>query len=135
MSNGRNEPMNVLQEDRVSYSSAEAYGALGDHALNFIKSLAGQEYNRSSIWQYQSCLARLARRMARDDVGLDDLDEATALALISEEQKNGHTSAAFIVRRFVRALVEQGLGKPLPSPTPRDVARAELRQDYERYLC
>ena len=126
--------MNVLQEDRVSYSSAEAYGALGDHALNFIKSLADQEYNRSSIWQYQSCLARLARRMARDDVGLDDLDETTALALISEEQKNGHTSAAFIVRRFVRALVEQGLGKPLPSPTPRDVARAELRRDYERYL-
>lgn len=125
-----------MREDRVSYSSAAAYGALGDHVLDFVRSLEQQEYNRSSIWQYQHCLGRLGRAMERENVSLDDLDEITALELVArmELPKGCNTTSSFIVKRFVRSLVEQGLGKPLPPPTSKDVARAELRRDYEVYL-
>ena len=44
------------------------------------------------------------------------------------------TSATFIAKRFVGFLADQGLSKPRPPPTPKDVARAELRRDYEAYL-
>ncbi|MGH8524404.1 MAG: hypothetical protein ACREXY_09360 [Gammaproteobacteria bacterium] len=64
------------------------------------------------------------------------LDETIALELIAtaEARKGSNTSAAFIVKRFVRFLIRQGRGKPLPPPTAKDIARAELRRDYENYL-
>ena len=42
--------------------------------------------------------------------------------------------AVFIVRRFIRFLAEQGIGKPALPPTAKENARAELRLDYESCL-
>jgi integrase/recombinase XerD len=39
-----------------------------------------------------------------------------------------------MMRRFVRFLIEQGVGKPPLPPTATEIARAELRRDYEVYL-
>lgn len=119
-----------------SYACAAAYGALGDHALRFIDVLKEQNYTRGSVSLYRSCLAHLGRRMAQDDVRLAGLDETLALELIAgvEAFKARKIKAAFIVKRFVGWLAEQGLAKLPPAPTPRDVARAELRRDYEAYL-
>ena len=44
------------------------------------------------------------------------------------------TYPAFIVRSFVRFLAEQGVGKPAVPPTAKEVARRELKGDYENYL-
>lgn len=38
------------------------------------------------------------------------------------------------MKRFVRFLVEQGVGKPPLPRTATEIARAELRRDYEVYL-
>lgn len=126
----------MSQNDGSSYACAGAYGPLGDHALRFTAELRTQNYTRGSVSLYRNCLAHLGRRMAQDDVRLADLDEALALELIAgvEVFKARKIKAAFIVKRFVGWLAEQGLAKWPPAPAPKDVARAELRRDYETYL-
>ena len=44
------------------------------------------------------------------------------------------TYAAFMAKRFVRFLTEQGVGKPSSPPTAKEIARAGLKRDYEAYL-
>jgi integrase/recombinase XerD len=128
--------MAETRQKRADYSTAEAYGVLDDHARRFIQLLAHHRYNRSSISQYKRCLAHLGRLMSRAQLELVDLDETMAMELLAEveELKQSNTTAAFIVKRFVRYLAELGIGKPLPPPSAKDVARTELRRDYETYL-
>lgn len=128
--------MNEPSEEKNSYACAAAYGPLGDHALRFAVQLRVQNYTRGTVGQYQSCLVQLGRRMAQEEVAPGDLDERRALELIAgaETVRARKTSGAFMVRRFVGWLVEQGLAKLPPSPTPQDVARVALRHDYETYL-
>jgi integrase/recombinase XerD len=63
-------------------------------------------------------------------------DEAQAVALITKTgwiQKR-RIYAAFIAKRFIRFLNERGIAKlPLPR-TANEIARAELKRDYEVYL-
>jgi len=98
--------------------------------------LEQQEYSRPSIWQYQHCLARLGRMMERAGLHLADLDEVAALELIAQTQppRGCNTKSGFVVKRFVRAMVDQGFAKAPPPPAPRDVACAELRREYQDYL-
>lgn len=128
--------MTTFSEEKINYACAAAYGPLVDHALRFVAELRAQSYARASVWQYQCCLTQLGRRMAQEEVGLDDLDERQALELMAgaETVRARNTSGVFIVKRFVGWLVEQGLAKPSSAPTPTNVARAELRRDYEAYL-
>jgi site-specific recombinase XerD len=74
--------------------------------------------------------------MGREKVSLHELDEIIAVELVAKTKppKGCSTKATFIVKRFVRAMIEQGVGKPLPPPSARDIARAEVRRDYEAYL-
>jgi len=104
--------------------------------VDFVEALRAQSYTRGSILQYRNCLAHLGRRMEEAAVALNELDEAGALELIATvaEFRGRKIKAAYIVRRFVQWLAEQGAAKPLPPPRPKDVARGELRRDYESYL-
>lgn len=125
-----------MSTSQNAYLSAATYGPLGGYVLDFIEVLRAQSYTRGSICQYQNCLAHLGRRMAEAAVGLEHLDEARALELIENvaEYRRRKIKAAFIVRRFVRWLTERGAAKPLPAPSPKAAARAQLRSDYETYL-
>lgn len=64
-----------------------------------------------------------------------DLDKAQTIELDPSTRwnKKTRTYAAFIVKRFVRFLNDQGIGEP-PPPTAKEIARAELKRDYETYL-
>jgi site-specific recombinase XerD len=124
------------KDKRADYSTADAYGVLGQHAQQYIELLRTQKYNRSSISQYKRCLAHLGHLIGEMRVEVADLDEVEVVELVTSIGKleGLNTSATFIAKRFVRFLADQGLSKPLPPPTPKDVARAELRRDYEAYL-
>jgi len=126
----------VHKDKRADYSATDAYGALGEHARHYIDLLRTQKYNRSSISQYQRCLAHLGRLMSEKRLEVADLDEVTAVELVAAigELEGLRTSATFVAKRFVGFLADQGLSKRLPPPTPKDSARAELRWDYEAYL-
>lgn len=128
--------MHKNENKRTDYSTAEAYGVLGQHARQYVELLRTQKYNRSSISQYKRCLAHLGRMMGEMQLDVADLDEdkVVGLAMSIGEFEGLNTSATFIAKRFIRFLADQGLSQPLPPPTPKDVARAELRRDYEVYL-
>ncbi len=74
--------------------------------------------------------------MRVEQVALEDLDGTRALELVAKTGWAGRRgiSAGYMARRFILYLGEQGVGKPPRPPTPKDVARAELRRDYEAYL-
>jgi site-specific recombinase XerD len=128
--------VNKTKDWRADYLDSNAFGPLGEHARQYIELLHKQNYNRTSIPQYRQCLISLGRLMSEKRLAVADLDEVAAAELVTsiDKLKDLKTSAAFIAKRFVRYLAEQGLSKPLPPPTPKDVARAELRRDYEAYL-
>jgi hypothetical protein len=74
--------------------------------------------------------------MGERRLDIADLDEVTVTGLVTSIGKleGLNTSAIFIAKRFVRFLADRGLSKPPLPPTAKDVARAELRRDYEAYL-
>lgn len=113
-----------------------ALGLFGDHLRRFRQHLIDQDHAEDTVKRYVRCIDALAEMMRADKIALEDLDEARALELVARTGwigKHG-TSAAFMVRRFVRFLSERGVGKPPRPPTAKDIARAELRRDYEVYL-
>jgi integrase/recombinase XerD len=112
-------------------------GALfGEQLGRFRQHLVAQHYAEDTVRRYMRCLSVLAERMQADHLALDELDEAHALALMATTgwREQRRIAAAFIVRRFVRFLSDQGIGKPPQPPTPKDRARMALRREYESYL-
>jgi site-specific recombinase XerD len=107
-----------------------------DHLDEFRRHLLDQSYAECTVGQYLRCIGILAEMMTAHGIALAELDEAQAVALIAKTgwNRNRRTYAAFIVRRFVQFLNRRGIAKlPLPR-TAKEVARAELRRDYETYL-
>ena len=109
---------------------------LGEYWTQFRLHLLEQGYGRATIATYDCCVRQLDRRMGDEGITVEDLDESQALELLrrSGGSQRKQTYAAFIVKRFVGFLIQQGAGKPAPAPTAKANARAELRQDYETYL-
>ena len=108
----------------------------GDHLDEFRRHLLGQSHAESTVGQYLRCIGTLAEMMKAHGIGLTGLDEAQAVALIAKKRwnRNRRTYAAFIAKRFIRFLNERGIAKlPLPR-TAKEIARAELKRDYEVYL-
>jgi integrase/recombinase XerD len=114
-------------------SSGPAYALFGDHLEQFLQSLVAQHYAASTVHHYLGCLDTLAERMQADHLRLAELDEAQAQALIATMgwPAPRRIAATGSVRRFVRFLRAQGVGKP---PTAQEHARTALRQAYEAYL-
>ncbi len=113
-----------------------AHELFGDHLCRFRQHLIDQNYAENTVRQYLRCIGAIAEIMKAEKVVLKDLDEAQVLALVATtgwiEQRK--TDAASMAKRFIRFLSEQGVGKPPPAPTAKDIARAELRRNYEDYL-
>ena len=108
----------------------------GDHLDEFQRYLLGQSHAESTVVQYLRRIGTLAEMMKAHGVGLAGLDEAQAVTLIAKKgwNRNRRTYATFIAKRFIRFLNERGIAKlPLPR-TAKQIARAELKRDYELYL-
>ena len=74
--------------------------------------------------------------MKAHSIPVAELDDAQALAIIERTgwRRKRKTYAAFIMKRFICFLNGRGLARP-PSPrTAKEIARAELKGDYESYL-
>ena len=107
-----------------------------DHPEQFRRHLIDQGHAESTLKDYAHCVAQLAVAMKAHGVPLAALDEAQAVALILKVNGNrkAKTYATFKVKRFVRFLNERGAAKPPLPRTPKEIARAELKRDYETYL-
>lgn len=109
---------------------------LGDYPDRFLRSLLDQDYAVDTIKLYRQRIDALAAAMHATGGFLSELDEALAVELVRQARRGDRRSAytASIIRRFVRFLRDHGAGKPLPPPTPQEIARAALKRDYETYL-
>jgi len=108
----------------------------GDNPGWFRQHLVDLNLTDNTVRKYIRCIGSFAGIMKVEGIAIEDLDEAQAAALVAKtgRNRNRKTYATFIVRRFVRFLAEQGIGKPTLPPTAKEIARAELRRDYEIYL-
>jgi len=116
--------------------SAITLKLFGDYPERFRQYLSQRNYSESSITRYIRCVHILAGLMETERIPIQALDEGQAVELIARTGfvPDSKTYCSFIVRRFVRFLNEHGVGKlPLPL-TAKEVARAELRRDFETYL-
>jgi integrase/recombinase XerD len=113
-----------------------AVEVFGDHPDRFRQYLLDQDHAESTVGHYLRCITVLARRVKAHGIGLAELDEAQAVALIAKSglSRKRATYETFITKRFIRFLNGCGLAKP-PSPlTAKEIARVELQRDYESYL-
>jgi site-specific recombinase XerD len=93
-------------------------------------------YIRPTINVYLRSIRRLFLLMDEQGVALADLtpDVAAGLVLQAPWRCDRQQYAAFIVRRFVKHLMAQGMAKPPTPLTAAELARAALRREYENYL-
>jgi integrase/recombinase XerD len=116
--------------------SSSRFSLFGDYPERFRQYLSQRNYAESTIARYLHYVSILAGRMEAERIPVHDLDEAQAEGLIAGTGHVPRTKiyVTFVVRRFVQYLNEHGVGKlPLP-PTAKELARAELRRDFETYL-
>lgn len=112
------------------------FAPLGNYPIQFGQHLSELGHAEGTIKVYLRCIGRLAEMMKANGLTIGDLDEAQAVALVEKTDwlQKRKISATFIVRRYVRFLAERGAGKPASPLTAKEIARAELRRDYETYL-
>jgi site-specific recombinase XerD len=118
---------------RLRGAALELFGV---HLDQFLQHLVEQNHQESTVKRYSSCIVSLAEIMNAGGIALDDLGEAQAVELVARTSwtQTRKIYSTSIVRCFIRFLAERGVGQPVPPPTAKAIARAELRQDYETYL-
>jgi len=128
--------MNNTTDNKTFELGAITSERLGDHPNRFLQHLLDQDYTADTIKRYRQCIDALSGAMHESGVLLSELDEALAIELVRRDRRGVQRSTytVSILRRFVRFLREHGAGKPLPLPTPKEIARAALKCDYETYL-
>jgi site-specific recombinase XerD len=104
---------------------------LSEQMEKFLKRLQSQDYAPSGVAGYRRRLNDFRAEVKARDIPLEQLDENRALELFAAvEQPSKPTHARFMVRNFIRFLIEQGVVKlPLDNS-----ARACLKRNYEQYL-
>jgi len=128
--------MNIRKNEENYRLPAMDFASLGDYPAQFRQHLSERGHTEGTIKVYLRCIGRLAERMKAEGVAIEDMDEAQALALVTKPGRNRDhgTYAPWIVKRFVRFLTAQGVGKPPMPPTDKEIARAKLQREYENYL-
>jgi site-specific recombinase XerD len=104
---------------------------LNEQMEKFLKRLESQDYAPSGLEGYRRRLNEFRAEVIARGVPLEQLDENRALEVFAAvEPTSKPTHARFMVRNFIRFLIEQGIVKQQPDNS----ARACLRRDYEQYL-
>jgi site-specific recombinase XerD len=109
---------------------------LGDYPHRFKAHLEAQGYRPTTVAEYVRCLGAFGKLMQKRGMALGDLEEVEAANLTAQLDWPAarHRLTEYVVKRFVRFLVEQGVKMPVRTPAPPARARAKLRRDYEAYL-
>jgi hypothetical protein len=118
-------------------TTARTTGELFDALVNqYCVELERLNYRRATINVYLRSIRKLGQLMDSHGVALDHLtpDSAAEVVLRADWRGDRRQYAVFIVRRFVSRLMALGMAKPPAPPTPRELACAALRRDYEDYL-
>jgi len=108
----------------------------GDQLDAFRQHLLDLNHARSTVGHHLRCVTFLAEAMKANSIPLAELDDAQAVAIIEKTdwRRKRKTYVTFIMKRFICFLNGHGLARP-PSPrTAKEIARAELKGDYESYL-
>ena len=104
---------------------------LNVHLEKFLKRLESQDYAPSGVLHYRRRLSEFCAEVNASRMRIDELNESRALELLARiELPLQKISCRFMVRNFVRFLIEQGV-VTLP---PDNSAKACLKRDYEQYL-
>jgi integrase/recombinase XerD len=131
------EPAMPTRQISVNPNTYEIAAELfGDQLDAFRQHLLDLTHARSTVGHHLRCIAYLGEAMKAHSIPLVELDDAQALAIIEKTgwRRKRKTYAAFIMKRFICFLNGRGLARP-PSPrTAKEIARAELKGDYESYL-
>jgi site-specific recombinase XerD len=95
-----------------------------------------QFYTPATIALYDRCLSALNNRMKKLGIDLNDLDEEAAVNMIAKSDLPlcNAIHNRFMVRRFVRFLVDEGVAKPTPEAVPAGTELGRLKSAYEDYL-
>jgi integrase/recombinase XerD len=104
---------------------------LNEQTEKFLKRLESQGYAPSGVLHYRRRLSEFCALVKASRIRLDELNENRALELlVPVELPSQKLYSRFMVRNFIRFLIEQGVVKlPLDNS-----ARACLKRDYEQYL-
>jgi site-specific recombinase XerC len=104
---------------------------LNQQTEKFLKRLESQDYAPSGVLHYRRRLSEFCAQVRASRMRLDELNETRALELLAPvELPSQKIHSRFMVRNFIRFLIEQGVVN-LP---PDNSARAYLKRDYEQYL-
>jgi site-specific recombinase XerD len=128
--------MNTQGGREDSKRSGRAFKVFGEYADPFREYLAEKHFTETTISLNLRYVTKLDEMVAAAGRSLDELDEALAEELILKAVPTEcrPTYARCIVKRFVRFLAQQGVGRPVPPLSAQEVARAQWRRDYETYL-
>jgi integrase/recombinase XerD len=109
---------------------------LGIYPKQFQTHLERQFYSPDAIANYTRCLTALGSKMAEIGIGLQDLDEETAVDVIAQSDLPSYRSknSRFMVRSFVKFLTTVGVGTLTLEATTDDTVRGGLKREYEEYL-
>jgi integrase/recombinase XerD len=127
--------MGKRQADNACDESTDAFGY---HARAFRTSLECQHYAPATLANYDSCLGALRELVRERQIDLASFNEGNVGRLITtlqrhDRHKSRRSLIAFVVRRFLRYLVESGVVMPPVAETDAS-ARGRLKQEYEDYL-
>lgn len=106
---------------------------LGDYVERFLEHLENQQYARATLREYRRCLRALANYMRAKRIKLTSLDETDAKRLSRECGAKRKQHAIFIIRQFIRFLVDAGAVRPSEARRD-DRPLGRLRLEYEEYL-
>jgi site-specific recombinase XerD len=95
---------------------------------SFLKRLEGQNYAPDGVSGYGRRLRDFCARVAARGIPLEDLDENRALELFTGPPSISRYTR-FMIRKFVRYLIEQGVISP-----PAEAPGTCIRREYEQYL-
>lgn len=104
---------------------------LNEQMETFLKRLESQDYAPSGVLHYRRRLSEFCAEVKASRMRIDELNESRALELLMPiELPSQKIYCRFMVRNFIRFLIEQGVVR-LP---PDNSAKACLKRDYEQYL-
>lgn len=127
---------NKPSQNKPSGTARTADDALGGYPHRYKVYLEGQGYKPATVVEYVRCINGLGQVMQQHGVALGTLGEAGAAGLLAHADSPScrRKHSKYVVRSFVRFLIEQGVGTPIAAAPPPPNARAEIRRGYEDYL-
>ena len=113
-----------------------ADNALGDYPRQFRAYLESRSYTHGTSVVYARTVTILGELMQKNKVPLAALNKDQADRLFSEAQWSARKrkQGGYTVKQFIRFLIGQGVKVAVAEPTPVEISRKKLRQDYESYL-